>query len=148
MRFTRLPFLLVLFLAQLFFCSGMIHAQFGLNQERISESEWSRGFHGFNMIAEGNDLERISLREFRSSPASDVLVVVLGRLSNLPLHVTNHVNKGGAALVASDSSQRFLDSRFAGFLFAELPDYPTRDSEAFGGMVDCPLIKDLSLIHI
>lgn len=125
-----------------FLCvSSTAFAQLGLNQERISEAQWRRGFHGFNMITEGNDLERITLDEFQSAQPKDVLIIVIGRLRNLPLHVTNHVNLGGSALVASDSTQPF-NANFAGFQFARLVSFPTRDSEAFAEMKDCPLVTD------
>ncbi len=116
--------------------------QFGLNQERISEAQWSRGFHGFNMIAEGNDLERINLQQFQSAISADVLLIVIGRLDQLPINVTNHVNNGGAALLASDSSVPYSEASFAGFRFAKLKNYPTKDSDAFGGMKDCPVVSD------
>ena len=117
-------------------------AQFGIGQQKVSEAQWRRGFHGFNMIADGNDLERINVRQFRTAEPADVLLVVLGDLRNLPVHVTNHVNNGGAALLASDSSQPRIDVTFAGFGFRKMTSYPMNDPNAFGEMHDCPIVSD------
>ena len=114
----------------------------GMNQERVSESQWSRGFHGFNMLAEGCGLERISLRQFRNAQSSDVMIVVIGNLNGLPLNVTNHVDGGGAALIASDSTRPFENAFFAGFKFGKINSYSTQRSDTFGGMQDCPLVTN------
>ena len=58
---------LLILLITFFAFPSIALAQFGIEQQGISEAQWSRGFHGFNMIAEGNDLERISVEQFRSS---------------------------------------------------------------------------------
>ncbi len=133
--------LLLLLVALIVFPSTAV-AQLGVGQEQISEAQWRRGFHGFNMIAEGNDLERISVEQFRSSQPSDVLLVVIGNLRNLPVHVTNHVNNGGSALLASDSSVPRYDVTFAGFGFRRMTSYPRNDPSAFRGMHDCPIVSD------
>ena len=135
---TRL--LLVILLA-LFVLPTVSFAQFGLNQEPISEAEWSRGFHGFNMIADSRELERISVRQFRRSKPEEVLLVVIGNLHNLRVNVTNHVGRGGAALLACDSTVPRPDASFAGVRFGRLDSYPTNESDAFGGMRDCPVIS-------
>lgn len=127
------------------FTPSLAYAQYGLGQERISESQWSRGFHGLNMIAAGNELEHIALEEFRDSRPEDVLVVVIGQLKGLPLNITNHVNNGGAALVASDSSRPYSNVSFAGFRFGRIyGPYQTNDEESFEGMQDCPVIRNFS----
>lgn len=145
-RFAVVPWVPIL-LGSLFVVIAFqttLSAQFGLDQQRISESEWRRGFHGFNMIVEGNGLEPITLQQFQSSNASDVLLIVMGRLDRLPVNVTNHVNNGGAALIASDSTARFSFSTFAGFRFVPLKvgSRPSNDRDAFGGMKDCPVVRD------
>jgi len=133
---------LLLMLVAFFVFPSVTMAQFGIDQERISEAQWRRGFHGFNMIAEGNGLERISVEQFHAAESTDVLLVVIGNLRNLPLHVTNHVNKGGAALLASDSSKPRRDVTFAGFSFEKMTSYPMNDPNAFDGMHDCPIVSD------
>jgi len=133
--------LFCLLLAFLVFPSN-VFAQLGLNQERMSKADWSRGFHGFNMIVENHNLERISLRQFHVSNPADVLLIVIGRLDNLPLHVTNHVDNGGAVLLASDSQVPYRDRSFAGVRFGKLIVFPTKDSDAFRGMYDCPVVSN------
>lgn len=124
------------------FVASNAQAQFGLNQQKISESQWRRGFHGFNMLAEGNGLEAISAQEFRSlDDSANVLLIAIGRLDRLPVNVTNHVENGGAALVASDSTVAFTSESFAGVRFVPLSGYPTDDADAFGGMHDCPVVS-------
>ena len=136
------PERLVLFLLfALFVFSSTTHAQFGLNQKRITESQWSRGFHGFNLIAEGNELQRITVDEFQSTNSEEVLLVVFGRLNGLPVHVTNHVDNGGAALVASDSSLP-NEKQIADFRFLKINKFPTKEADAFGGMKECPRVRD------
>jgi hypothetical protein len=120
------------------------HAQLGLNQKRISETQWRRGFHGFNMIAEANELERITIREFQQLPSRDVLVIVMGKLTNLPISVTRHFNDGGSALIASDSSQSPNGATIAGFMFGNIRKYPTRGPDSFFEMQDCPIVRDFA----
>lgn len=139
--FAGLRFLLLLFVFAS--CCPLANAQLGLNQERISKSQWSRGFHGFNMIMEGNDLERIGLREFRLAEPSDVLLVVIGGLRDLPVNVTNHVDAGGAALVASDSSRSYRNGKFSGFGFRKISRFSTLQDNSFDGLRDCPVVRDL-----
>ncbi|WP_075084056.1 DUF4350 domain-containing protein [Mariniblastus fucicola] len=135
--------LAIVFLFACVLSPATANAQFGLNQQRISESQWSRGFHGFNMIAEGNDLQRITLREFQSSDSADVLLIVIGRLRGLPLNVIKHVNNGGSAMVASDSTRPFSEATFSGVRFGKLQGYRTRPADAFGEMQDCPIVRDI-----
>lgn len=118
-------------------------SQLGFNQEQISKAQWSRGFHGFNMIADGNGLERINFQTFIASNPKDVLLVILGNMTDLPLNVTRHVANGGAVLLASDNAVP-SQKMFAGFRFGSLAHYPTEDADAFGGMRDCPVVSDFS----
>jgi hypothetical protein len=56
--------------------------------------------------------------------------------------VTNHVSNGGAALLASDSSGPYINASFAGFKFGKFNSYPTKDTDAFNDLKDCPVISD------
>lgn len=131
--------LLSMFVVFFVFTSN-VFAQLGLDKKRIAEAQWSRGFHGLNMIAEGNELERINIPLYQVSDPADVLLVVFGSFKNLRLDVNEHVRRGGAALLASDSTDD--EKRYAGFRFGKLNSYPTEESDAFGGMLDCPLVSD------
>ena len=133
---------LLILLITFFAFPSIALAQFGIEQQGISEAQWSRGFHGFNMIAEGNGLERISVEQFRSSQPADTLLVVIGNLRNLPVHVNSHVDNGGAVLLASDSTPPRRNVTFAGFGFDKMTSYPADDPNAFAGMHDCPIVSD------
>ena len=138
-RFLTGRFLLSLLVALFVFPSATF-GQFGLNQKSISTADWSRGFHGFNMLAEGNELERISIPQFQTANSADVLLVVIGNLENLPLNLANHINNGGTVLLASENTEPNVS--FAGFRFAQLSEYPTDDTDAFNEMRDCPIVSD------
>ena len=112
-------------------------AQFGFQQKQISEAQWSRGFHGFNMIADGNDLKPVDYQTFSASNSKDVLLIAMGSLGGFKKAVTDHVANGGSALLANDSS-----GGAAGFHFNRLVEYPTEDADSFGGMPDCPMVSD------
>ncbi len=134
---------LILLLLVVFFTTHRTAlAQLDLNKDRISEAQWSQGFHGFNMIAQGNGLERITLQQFNAAEPGEVLLIVIGRLKGLPVNVSDHVRRGGAALVASDSNLPYSAVSFGGFRFGKINPFPKRDREAFGQMPDCPIIQE------
>lgn len=133
--------ILLSLIAVLFVFNSNALGQLGLNQQRISEAQWSRGFHGFNMIAEGNDLERITIPQYQFAKPEEVLLIVMGDLTTMPVFVNDHFKNGGSVLLASDSKVLQRHAFFAGFRFDRLDRYPTEEADAFGGNQDCPVIS-------
>ena len=71
-------------------------------QERLTESKWKRGFHGFNLICDAVGLTQITKNEFENYNEKDSVLVVLGDLNPVNGMIERHLQRGGAVLVASD----------------------------------------------
>ncbi len=134
-------------LSCLFIAIGVLSstsAKLAFAQERLSESEWKRGYHGFNMISEGIGLQPIDLTQLRSTRPDELVVVLFGNLRRIPFNVDRLVENGAAALVASDcfdgATYRFSH---AGIRFRPANQYTTRYVDTFAGLPDCPVVSDI-----
>ena len=83
----------------------------------ISEAQWKRGFHGFNLICMGVDLDHQTLTRWRRIPAKDKVLVMMGNLNaNLlrrnPIDLDFYLNNGGSVLIASDSPHTLFPEFF------------------------------------
>ncbi|MDG1873468.1 MAG: hypothetical protein P8J27_06130 [Mariniblastus sp.] len=118
-----------------------------LLSQQVSESNWKRGYHGFNMIVEGIGLEHQSIRAWQAIPEKEKIVVLLGDLRpNLRLagwlNVDGYLKRGGAMLVASDTSGP-LGRLGINFIGSEVN--AREDLDSFSGFADCPIISDVEL---
>jgi hypothetical protein len=116
-----------------------------LAQERLTESKWKRGFHGFNLICDAVGLTQITKDEFENYNEKDSVLVVLGDLNQVN-GIERYLQRGGAVLAASDQqgarTARLRVGVRGGIEFRF--DFPNAaiEQDRFGGMSDCPVVSD------
>jgi hypothetical protein len=118
---------------------------FSVGQEQLRESEWKRGYHGFNMICAGLELSHSSVNQWRRLPPEETVLVVFGKLTEVPFSVNGYVQRGGAVLVASDQhDSRPLRLRHD-IGFAPANAQAILDRDMFQGISDCPIVTDIRI---
>ena len=115
-------------------------------QERLTESRWKRGFHGFNLICDAVGLTQITENEFEKFHPTDSVLVVLGDLNQVN-GMDRYLQRGGAVLAASDqqgarTARLRVDGR-GGIEFRFDVAYAAHNRDMYRGMSDCPVIRDI-----
>ncbi len=126
-------------------CCTSLFAQEKATQ-KVTQKDWKRGYHGFNMICQGVGLEQVDLRKARIVPTHELIVVALGDLGSAPISLNSVIYNGGAVLVASDS-RKSDHSRFSGITFRRSSGVPVSRHDKFANFDDCPLVSDISRSH-
>lgn len=112
-----------------------------LAQEQVSESEWKRGFHGFNIVCKNSGLVHESYSQWLTVPANQKILVVLGEVSNIRINVDRFIERGGAVLIATDRQNSSIVRRQGiGFTTANIQASFQRD--CFQNFPDCPIVTD------
>ena len=116
---------------------------------KISETQWKRGFHGFNVICMGVDLDHHTLRRFRLTRPDQTVLVMLGdlrtgSLARNPIDLDSYLKKGGSVLIASDSKN--ADIGGLGFQIEGSGPVAQNPEDFFEGEYnDCPLVTNIQL---
>ncbi len=137
----------------LFRCLLAIGCLFAVNtprplpaQERMTESQWKRGFHGFNLICDAVGLAQTQGTEFVKYPPSESVLVVLGDLNQVD-GMERFLERGGAVLAASDQQGarpfRLRSGTRAGIEFRFDSATALHQVDYFSGLPDCPVIRDI-----
>ena len=125
-------------------------AEDGLSKLNISEAQWKRGFHGFNVICMGVDLDHQSLTRWRRTRARKTVLVILGNsrrgaLRRNPIDLDFYLENGGSVLIASDSKNddilrgQGIQINGSGFVAEKREDF-------FAGQFsDCPVVTNIQL---
>jgi len=111
-------------------------------QEKVSESEWKRGYHGFNMICEGVGLQHVTVDQAYAVPQNELVVVLFGDIRRIPILLENVISNGGSVLAATDSSSG-AQVRTSGISFRPNRSYRTRQVDSFADYIDCPVVSDI-----
>jgi hypothetical protein len=117
-------------------------------QDSISESQWKRGYHGFNMICAGIGLTPVALKDVQNVQADELVIVVFGDLQpddfkSLSWVMARHVENGGAMLVASDCTVGSAVGLTADITFRPLDSIPANENDWFNAIPDCPIVSDI-----
>jgi len=116
----------------------------------ISEGQWKRGFHGFNVICMGVKLRHDTLSRWRRTRADQTVLVMLGDLNagslrRNPIDLDFYLENGGSVLIASDSSNVEILRR-QGVLFGSSGPVAQNLEDSFNGEFrDCPLVTNIQL---
>ncbi len=109
-------------------------------QQEIAESEWKRGFHGFNIICKNVGLIHESREKWLQAPVDQRILVVLGDVNNVGINVDRFIESGGAALIATDGQDsRILRGQGIGFTSRVIKTISRSDYFQFP---DCPKVSD------
>lgn len=113
-------------------------------QEKLTESQWKRGLHGFNLICDAAGLTQVSKSEFKALPTKEKVLVIFGDL-NLGLDIDQFLEAGGAVLAASDQQGVKSFSLRAGGLvrFTGSKVRASFRQDMLDSMSDCPIIRDV-----
>lgn len=110
-------------------------------QEQLTEGEWKRGYHGFNIICNGSGLTHESMRNWMKTPDDQKVLVVLGNLNYVRFNVDNFIERGGAVLIATSRENSTIVQRH-GVRFIQFPAEAS-PSDSFDEKTDCPIVTDL-----
>lgn len=121
---------------------GCLVSQVGA-QERLSESQWKRGFQGLVLISDAAGLKQVSLPQFNRLPAKSTVMVVLGDWNRAPA-IESMLARGGSVLAASDQIDAST-AQLPGRIRCQFDSNAraSNESDAFAGMADCPIVRDL-----
>jgi len=120
-----------------------------LSKLGISERQWKRGFHGFNVICMGVDLRHETLHRWRRTPADQTVLVMMGELHSSSLRnqidLDFYLENGGSVLIASDYQNHKILRR-QGIQFAASGLVAENREDFFGGQYsDCPVVTNVQL---
>lgn len=106
-------------------------------QTFVTEEEWPGGFHGLNVLAQGNDLEVMALADWQQVDLDQRAIMVVGDARNLRLNLAPMVESGVPVFIATETNAL----QFQRLGFAIDPTYirPSRRAHYFGEP-DCPVI--------
>jgi hypothetical protein len=142
-RITCLEFGIVL----LVLCLTLWPSQLTAQIEDVDQAAWKRGYNGFALLCRSLNLRiENDLRSWRSIPPDRSILIVLGSTRGLPMDVSDYVEHGGAALVASDQPD-YRSFASWGVGFNRGPQRAVRDEDMFRSRSDCPLISNLDRNH-
>ena len=117
----------------------------GIAQERLTESQWRRGIHGFMMICNAAGLTQ-SMSRLEQLPPNESVLICLGDLNQeLIGEVDDFLERGGAVLVASDQQDTFFRSIVrlqTGIGFSSNSARARYGRDMYGGMPECPVVRD------
>ena len=119
-----------------------------LSKLGISERQWKRGFHGFNVICMGVDLRHETLSRWRRTPADETVLVMMGdlragALMRNPIDLDFYLENGGSVLIASDSRNHTILRR-QGIQFGAAGNVAANQKDFFGGQYsDCPVVTNI-----
>ena len=69
---------------------------------QLTREAWKRGYHGFNMLIQGNELKICDKREWLDAPAYDRLLILLGDIQDLPVDLEDSARQGATIFVGTD----------------------------------------------
>lgn len=127
-------------------------------QNKLTESQWKRGYHGFGVIAEGLDLKLYErFDRWQTGPADESILIVLGtetestrdreRLWLLSSSkIDRYLNNGGAVMVATDAD--YTPGRRQSMAFVSSPTEANNVYDSFQGFLDCPIVTNLKLPYL
>jgi len=118
-----------------------IDPQTNLAQQQVSESEWKRGFHGFNMICKNAGLVHESMAKWMTAPDNEKVLVLLGDVSNIRNNVDGLIDRGGAVLIATDGQDSKVVRRH-GIGFSKTKIHTRFERDCFQNFPDCPIVTD------
>lgn len=108
------------------------------SQEVLTMDQWKQGFHGFNILAQGNDFEVVDLDVWNRIPEDAKSMVVLGDLNRLPFDLESLADRGVSMLIASDQDSQVLNSM--GVQISSWSPTPVFENDYYR-LVDCPRIR-------
>ncbi len=126
----------------------------------LTERQWKRGFHGFNLICMGLELEHQDLSSWRRIPDDQKVLVMMGDLDvktwkdprgfiqrrlQSPVDLNVYLENGGAILVASDVENSHVLKR-QGIRFTGSGVVAENEEDFFNGeFSDCPVVTNIQL---
>ncbi len=116
-------------------------------QFEVPEDQWKRGYHGLTMICRSLELDvQSDLATWQNTRADNSLLIMLGSLrGRSPVDLGEYLEKGGAALLASDRNDSRTASTFGIGFSAGVQAASTRD--VFRNHLDCPIVTDRVASH-
>ncbi|MEL7500328.1 MAG: hypothetical protein AAFN77_22215 [Planctomycetota bacterium] len=132
---------LVLFLTAWFCLQGMGN-QNAIGQDQVALQDWKQGFHGLNILAQGNEFQVCTLEQWQQTPMSERCVIALGWIDKLPVDLTDCTRRGVPVLVASDRENNIALAPY-GILIRD-SFQQTADSRFYFGYFDCPRVPPIT----
>ena len=114
-------------------------------QEQIRESEWKRGYHGFNMICASVGLQHQNARSWVQTPARKKVLVIFGDPGRVQFQISRYVENGGTALIASDQKNSDIARLHRGIRILPVEAEALHNRDAFQKMPDCPVVTDIRI---
>jgi len=125
--------------------TALVPPTIGHAQERLTESQWRRGIHGFMMICNAAGLTQ-SMSRLDQLPADESVLICLGDLNKeLIGEVDQFLERGGSVLAASDQQDTFFRSIVSlqtGVGFSSNSARARFVRDRYGGMPECPVVRD------
>lgn len=141
------PIRLLLGVAVLAVCFAGRPAILSAQNETVDQAAWKRGYNGFALLCRSMELRiEKDIRAWRSVDPERRLLIVLGSTRDIPVDVIDYIERGGAALIASDQHDYRTFSRY-GVVLNRGPQFAARREDRYLARKDCPLITDFRAEH-
>jgi len=115
--------------------------------EAVDQAAWKRGYNGFALLCRSMELRiEKDVRAWSSVDPERRLLIVFGSTRDIPVDMIDHIQRGGAALIASDQHDYRTFSRY-GIVLNRGPQLAARREDMFRARKDCPLITDFNAEH-
>lgn len=108
-------------------------------QDMVTMGEWKTGFQGYNILAQGNQMEIASLAQWRDAPAANRAVIMIGNIDQPPINIEVVAKQGIPILVASDQASGDVLADYGVFVQPSFRQ-PTNKNNFFK-FPDCPRIR-------
>lgn len=120
---------------------AMTIANVAAAQESLSETQWKRGFHGFNLLGQNAGLIHQSMENWEAISPTEKILVVLGDVKELPVDVNVFIAQGGSALFATDQYGFGLFREYGIELVSTVVETVSPD-HVYQNFLDCPIVDD------
>lgn len=118
-------------------CSTL--ASSAVAQDMVTMGEWKTGFQGYNILAQGNQMEIASLAQWRDAPAANRAVIMIGNIDKPPINFDVVAKQGIPILVASDQASGNVLADYG--VFVQSSFRPPSNKNNFFKFPDCPRIR-------